>query len=1190
MAKNKVKDPNKLGFGHLLLWKSSDISATWVQVIMLNFLSIYASDTLGIDIGMVGALLLASKIVDGITDIFAGWLVDNTHTKLGKGRPYELGIIGMTVCSILLFSVRPEWSDGVKYAWIFYMYTFTFSVFATMRQAALTPYTIRHFSNNKVLVTKAASYGGMVTMAGSMIVNIIFPVLQARIATTASGWTAAVALVMIPATAFGILRFIFCKEDPEVDATSKQEPIKLNEIFMMFRRNRYVWFYAIVMLCYNIITNLAVGTYYFKYIVGSTAMLGILSAGGMLLVPVMLAFPALMKKIGSMGKMITYLCGISIVGFLVAFFSNGNLVGTLVGYIVGQIGTLPIAYYGALFVMNICTYNEMKGMPRMDGSSAILANFASKAGGALGGWITAMLLMLAGYVPAEGFVLLKNENSALPLKNRRIALFGMGARKTVKGGLGSGSVEERYSVSIEEGLKNAGYEITTQAWLNDYDAEYDETYRQYHDMVEEKVSGLTNPMEIILLAHSFVYRFPSGRLITEQDIRESATDTAVYVLMRQAGEGNDQHLEEGDYLITATERENLERVAAAYGHVILVINVGGQIELSFLDDIPGIDAVVLFVQGGEEGGNALADVLSGRQNFSGKLADTVPARYDDIPFGNEFSHLNGDLQNEYYREGIYAGYRYFDSFGKAVRYPFGFGLSYTDFSVLTESVTLDGTEVKAAVRVKNTGSVSGKEVVQLYVSAPGPDKEYQRLLAFAKTDELAAGAKQALTLSFRMEDAASYDEALSAWMLDAGQYLVRIGTSSRDTHTAAAVVLDRPVVTCRCRTCCASSDAPVKFEPGADAAENTETVACVLHADVDVFRTQQVDYTEPQQAERGEETALLDSLTTQEQAELLLGGELQRVPAGAHEFHGAAGKTATSLLEKGIHNVCFSDGPAGLNIVNRVYGLEDGGFAPADIPERYNWGMLGKMMKAKLSALRGTQVYRYATAWPVEMLLAQTWNAPLLREIGDAVGREMEEFGVTVWLAPGMNIHRNPLGGRTFEYYSEDPVLTGTLAAALTQGVQSHPGKSVCIKHFCCNNSEDNRNGVSCNLSERALREIYLKGFEIAVKRAQPKAVMSSYNLVNHVYTANRKDLLTDILRCEWGFDGLVMTDWNSTGETAAVPELCAPSGNDLIMPGGQFERERVRGAVENGTLSAGDVRRSAARVLRLILEGVAAQ
>lgn len=405
MAKiTKVKNPDHLGLGRLMLWKSSDISAAWVNVIMLTFLTIYATDTLGVDIMVVGNLLLASKVVDGITDILAGWLVDNTHTKWGKGRPYEIAIVGMTLCSIALFSGNPAWSDFFKCAWIFCMYTFTFSVFATLRMAGMSPYTIRHFSNNKVLLTKVSSYGGIITMAGSMILNIVFPVLQSRLATSASGWTAAVAIVMIPATLIGLLRFIFCKEDPNIDATSKQEPIKLNEIFELLRRNKYIWVYAIIMLCYNIITNLAVGTYYFRYIVGSDAMLGILSAGGMLLLPVMLVFPAIMRKIGSMGKMICYLCGISIVGYLVAFFSGSFLPGVLAGYIIGQIGTLPLAYYGVLFIMNICTYNEILGMPRMDGSSGILANFCSKAGGALGGWITAMLLGLAGYVSSEGAV------------------------------------------------------------------------------------------------------------------------------------------------------------------------------------------------------------------------------------------------------------------------------------------------------------------------------------------------------------------------------------------------------------------------------------------------------------------------------------------------------------------------------------------------------------------------------------------------------------------------------------------------------------------------------------------------------------------------------------------------------------------------------------------------------------------
>lgn len=790
---------------------------------------------------------------------------------------------------------------------------------------------------------------------------------------------------------------------------------------------------------------------------------------------------------------------------------------------------------------------------------------------------------LAREAAAEGFVLLKNENHALPLKDHKIALYGMGARLTAKGGLGSGSVEERYSVNIEDGLKNAGYEITTRDWLNDYDAEYAATYQAYHDMVEEKVKGLTNPMQIIPLAHSFVYRYPSGRPVTKADIEKSGTDTAIYVLMRQAGECNDRKLEKGDYYLTDIERENLKLLSESYAHTILVINVGGHIDMAFLDEIPGIDAVVLFVQGGEEGGNALADVLSGKRNFSGKLADTISMRYEDIPFGEEFSYLNGDVRNEFYKEGIYVGYRYFDSFRKPVRYPFGFGLSYTNFAIMTKSVTLNRTSVTARVEIRNIGTIPGKEVVQLYVSVPGERKEYQRLVTFEKTEILEPGASETLELTFHLADCASYCESKAAWVLDEGAYMVRVGNSSRDTTVAAVIDLPRTVVTCQCRNCCTPVDELPVSAPETMAMEEAEG-ATLLTADPEAFVTETTQYTEPDIAETEQEQAILDGLTVEEQAWFLQGGDLRNPPKGALEIHGAAGKTVTALLGKGIRNVIFSDGPAGVNVGNKVKALPMGGFAPAVIPERYSWGVMGAAMKAKLEKIPGQTVYRYATAWPVEMLLAQTWNRDLLRRIGEAVGEEMLQFGITIWLAPGMNIHRNPLGGRAFEYYSEDPVLTGEMAAALTKGVQSHPGLGVSVKHFCCNNSEDNRNGISANVSERALREIYLKGFEIAVKKSQPKTLMSSYNMLNQVYTANRHDLLTDILRCEWGFEGLVMTDWGSTSDHAGHPELAAPAGNDLIMPGSDYDRTCILKAIKDGALPSDTVRRSACRVLRMML------
>lgn len=397
-GKEKKNNPDRLGFGRLLAFKSSDVSAAWVSVIVLNYLSIYASDTLGISVLRVGTILLISKFVDALTDLFAGVLVDNTKTKLGRDRTFELSILGMTLCTVLLFSCSPEWSETVKCVWVFFMYTFTFSVFSTLRLAALNPYTIAHFSNNPVLLKKVASFGGIVTMGCSIIMSVGFPMVLNRIATSASGWTRAVLIAMVPASLIGLVRFFVCKEDPNVEAGTKQEPVRIKEIITLFAKNKYVWLYALIMLSYNVITNLACGSYYFTYIVGDLDKLGILSVFGIILLPLMLTFPTIMKKIGSMGKMICYFSGIGIVGYLIVFFSGANVWGVYAGYLLGTLATLPIAYYGILFVMNICNYNEMLGLQRMEASSGILANFASKFGAALGAYVTGFVLFLGGYI------------------------------------------------------------------------------------------------------------------------------------------------------------------------------------------------------------------------------------------------------------------------------------------------------------------------------------------------------------------------------------------------------------------------------------------------------------------------------------------------------------------------------------------------------------------------------------------------------------------------------------------------------------------------------------------------------------------------------------------------------------------------------------------------------------------------
>lgn len=398
MGKTKERDPNKLSVGRLLLWKSSDVSQAAVQAIVLGFLTLYCTDTLGINPAVLGTLLLASKIVDGFTDVFAGWLVDNTHTKLGKGRTYELCIVGVTICSMGLFMGNPAWSDFIKCAWIFCIYTLVFSVFTTLRGAAGTPYTIRAFSNNQVLITKVASYGGIITMGGSILINMLFPIVMSKLATSRGGWITTIAIFMIPLTLIGVLRFIFIKEDPSVDAGQQYQKVSLKEIFMMFRKNKYVWLYAGIMLCYNIMTALGVGTYYYKWVIGNMGLMAVTSVFSIVTLPLMFSFPAIMKKIGTMGNMIAAFCGIGVVGYLIAFLSNDNLVGVVAGTMIGSIAGLPLAYYGVLFIMKCCTYNEMQGLPRMDGSSNILANFTSKVGSALGSAVTGFMLGLSGYV------------------------------------------------------------------------------------------------------------------------------------------------------------------------------------------------------------------------------------------------------------------------------------------------------------------------------------------------------------------------------------------------------------------------------------------------------------------------------------------------------------------------------------------------------------------------------------------------------------------------------------------------------------------------------------------------------------------------------------------------------------------------------------------------------------------------
>jgi len=590
---------------------------------------------------------------------------------------------------------------------------------------------------------------------------------------------------------------------------------------------------------------------------------------------------------------------------------------------------------------------------------------------------------------------------------------------------------------------------------------------------------------------------------------------------------------------------------------------------------------------GTEGGNAFADLISGKVSPSGKLADTWAKNYTDIPFSNSYSYINGDLENEYYREGIYVGYRYFDSFGIVPAYPFGFGLSYTSFSMQSESVHVAGTTVSVRTTVANIGTeFAGKEVAQLYISAPHGtlDKEYQSLVAFGKTQELAPSHTQTLDLSFDLSCAASYRAKDASYILDSGEYILRLGNSSRNTVPIAVLTLDREIVISRHRNVCPLQQPLDELVASERPSEVMPDTLPRFVIDPEAFNTVVYNYEAPEAICDERVKQLMDTLTLADMAEIVVGNGMF---GGKTRFTmpGSVGNTTSKFWDRGLANVALCDGPAGLRLQKRSTVSKNGRVKAVDMAfsmfELFP-GFVKKFMCGNPD--KDPVLYQYTTAFPVSAALAQSWNTDLMYRVGTAVYTEMKEYGCTYWLAPALNIHRNPLCGRNFEYFSEDPRLTGLMAAAITKGVQQEDGFYVTVKHFASNNQEDNRNFVSSNLSERALREIYLRAFEEAVRNGGAKAVMTSYNKVNGVRACNSHDLNIKVLRKEWGFDGVVMTDWFSTNKGQGNNALCMQAGNDLIMPGAKRCKKEILQGIRSGLISEEDLHRCCSNVVQSIL------
>lgn len=779
------------------------------------------------------------------------------------------------------------------------------------------------------------------------------------------------------------------------------------------------------------------------------------------------------------------------------------------------------------------------------------------------------------------------QNGAFPLETPgRIAAYGNGVRHTVKGGTGSGEVNSRYSVNVEQGLKGAGFTITTGRWLDAFDQVEQDAQKAFVKEIKERAKK----------KHTMAILEGMGAVMPQPEYDlplDGEGDTAIYVLSRISGEGNDREPIPGDIRLTDSEAKTILALDAKYEKFMLVLNVGGVVDLTPVKEVSNI---LVLSQLGVETGSVLADILLGRANPSGKLTTTW-ASWEDYCKEGKF----GDINDTRYKEGIYVGYRYFDTVGKKPLFPFGYGLSYTSFDIAVTGAAAEGDTIRIKAAVSNTGARAGREVVQVYVSAPAGrlDKPYQDLAAFAKTDLLEPGASQELTISFSLRDCASYDAQKESYVLEAGSYVVRVGDSSDHTQPAALVDLDGEAIVTKAGNCLGETDFEDWKPSGSEtaAAEELSDITRISVAAADI-ETVTVTYDQEREID-----PRVKDLTVEELAYLNVGafnpkaGALSVIGNAATNVAGAAGETTGVLKEKGFPVLVMSDGPAGLRLAKEFYRDEKGahGIGSSMVPEsflpflpapaRFIMNLIGGSGKPK----KGQKVeYQYATAIPIGTAIAQSFNLPLAESYGSIVGDEMERFGVHLWLAPALNIHRDIRCGRNFEYYSEDPLISGKTAAAITRGVQRHPGCGTTIKHYAANNQEKNRYCNNSIVSERAMREIYLKGFGICVRESQPHALMTSYNLLNGVHTSEHRGLIEDILRCEYGFKGIVMTDWivdmaqdkQSLHRMPIAAEI-AKAGGDLVMPGSKGDFDSIVKAAKSGELELKQLQINATRVVR---------
>ena len=779
-------------------------------------------------------------------------------------------------------------------------------------------------------------------------------------------------------------------------------------------------------------------------------------------------------------------------------------------------------------------------------------------------------------VAADGAVLIKNESQVLPITvDDKISIFGRTQINYFRNGTGSGgSVNVEYTTNILQGFREE-----QSVHINE------ELAHIYEEWIKE------NPFDNGGGGWAAEPWYQKEMPLTDEMVANARkqSNKAVVIIGRTAGEDKDNLVVEGSYLLTETEKEMLQKVTKYFEEVIVVLNVSNIIDMKWMNDESyqnPIHGVIYVWQGGMEGGHAVVDVLTGKVTPSGKLTDTIAYSIEDYPSTANY----GDLIKNHYQEDIYVGYRYFETFcPEKVQFEFGYGLSYTTFEIqVKETQVVERNNEQYIViksNVQNTGDTfAGKEVVQVYYKAPQGKlgKPVRVLVDFAKTKLLKPKESQEITIEFPVSQMASYDDAGAtgypyAYVLEAGDYGIYVGNSVKaaklvDIAGKPAYQVDELIVVKQLEQALAPVESFKRMKPGVKKEDGTYTMTYEEVPVRNYSLRERIEENLPKNLEiTGDKGYKLKDVydkkvsmedfirqLTPEELATVVRGEGMSSPLATPGTASAFGGVSETLVNYGLPVAATADGPSGIRME---------------------------------SGLKATQI-------PIGTLLAATWDTEMVEALYEKEGQELAQNQIDVLLGPGMNIRRSPLNGRNFEYYSEDPLITGAFAKAATQGIYSG-GAHATLKHFACNNQEKNRYRVESVVSERALREIYLRGFEIAVKEGNAKSIMTTYNPLNGYWTASGYDLCTTILRKEWGFKGIVMTDWWAAindvidgGEPdKRLTASMVRSQNDLYMVVNNFGAEinssedNTLEALEKGTLQVGELQRAAMNICEFLMQ-----